>query len=68
MLNPARSIIMHQSPEAYFTLNDASESASVIVDVNQVVFTEPGTYVFQIFLDNRTMGEFPLQVRQRQPR
>jgi len=65
MLNPARSLIMHQSPESYFTLNDSSESAHVITDVNQVVFTEPGTYVFQVFLDHRPVGEYPLQVRQR---
>ena len=65
MLNPARSVIMHQSPESYFTLNDASESAHVVVDVNQVVFTEPGQYNFQVFLDSRSMGEFPLHVRRR---
>ena len=68
MLNPARSLIMHQSPESYFTLNDACESASVIVDVHQVVFTEPGAYLFEVYLDNRPMGEFQLQVRQRSPR
>ncbi|MBM3462875.1 MAG: hypothetical protein FJX76_12300 [Armatimonadetes bacterium] len=65
MLNPARSLIMHQSPESYFTLNDTSESAHVIVDVNQVVFTEPGTYFFQVYLDNRPAGEYTLHVRQR---
>jgi len=63
MLNPARSLIMHQSPESYFTLNDESESAHVIIDINQVVFTEPGGYIFQVFLDNRPVAEFPLQVR-----
>lgn len=65
MLNPARSLIMHQSPESYFTLNDASESAHVIIDVNQVVFTEAGSYCFQVYLDNRAIGEYPLHVRQR---
>lgn len=63
MLNPARSLIMHQSPESYFTLNDESESAHVIIDINQVVFTEPGAYIFQISLDNRPIAEFPLHVR-----
>lgn len=65
MLNPARSLIMHQSPESYFTLNDGTESAHVIVDVNQVVFTEPGTYFFQIYLDSRSVAEIPLQVRRK---
>lgn len=65
MLNPARSIIMHQSPESYFTLNDPTESAHVIFDINQVIFTEPGSYVFQVSLDNRPAGEFPLHVRKR---
>jgi hypothetical protein len=65
MLNPARSLIMHQSPESYFTLNDPSESAHVIIDINQVVFTEPGSYVFQVFLDNRPVAEFPLQIRKK---
>jgi hypothetical protein len=65
MLNPARSLIMHQSPESYFTLNDATESAHIIIDINQVVFTEPGAYVFQVYLDNRPIAEFPLHVRRR---
>lgn len=65
MLNPARTLIMHQSPESYFTLNDNTESAHVIIDINQVVFTEPGAYVFQVFLDNRPVGEFPLHIRKR---
>lgn len=65
MLNPARSIIMHQSPESYFTLNDPTESAHVVIDVTQAIFTEPGQYIFQVFLDNRPMGEFPLHVRRR---
>lgn len=65
MLNPARSLIMHQSPESYFTLNDGTESAHVILDINQVVFTEPGDYVFQVYLDNRPNAEFPLHVRRK---
>jgi hypothetical protein len=63
VLNPQRTMIMVQSPEMYFTLNDESETANVKTDVNQVVFSEPGTYFFQVYLDGEMIGEFPLHFR-----
>jgi hypothetical protein len=65
MLNPARSLIMHQSPESYFTLGHETETAHVVVDVNQVVFTEPGSYVFEVWLDGRPREQVLLHVRRR---
>lgn len=65
VLNPARTLIMCQSPEMYFTLNDQTETANVKTDVNQVVFSEAGTYYFQVFLDGEMLGEFPLHFRLR---
>jgi hypothetical protein len=63
LLNSSRSLMLHQSPETYFTLNDPSETAYIITEVNQVVFSEPGSYCFQTFLDNRLIGEYTLTMR-----
>ncbi len=63
MLNPQRSLILHQSPESYFTLGDDTECAHVILDIHQAVFTEPGSYHFSVALDGRTVAEYPLHVR-----
>lgn len=64
MLNPARTALLHQSPEMYFTLEDESQSAHVQIDMNQIVFTESGAYVFQIFLHGRQLSEVRLNVHQ----
>jgi hypothetical protein len=64
MFNPARTVILHQSPEMYFTLNDETQTTHVQVDVNQVVFAEPGSYSFQVFLDSRLVAEHWLHYRQ----
>ncbi len=64
LLNASKTMQLNQSPEMYFTLNDETQSAHVQVDVNQVVFPEPGAYVFQVFLDNRLVTEQTLTWRQ----
>lgn len=66
MFNPARTMLLSQSPEMYFTLNDESHSSHVQVDVNQVVFPEPGNYFFQVFLDSRLVAEHTLIYRKRE--
>jgi hypothetical protein len=63
LLNPMKSMIMAQSTEQYFTLNEETETAYVITDVNQVVFSEPGTYYLEVTLDNNVMGEYPIHFR-----
>lgn len=63
MLNPTHSLIVAQSPEQYFTLEDESETAYVTTDVNQIVFTEPGTYYVQIFLDGKMVEEKSVHFR-----
>lgn len=68
MFNPARTMQLNQSPEMYFTLNDETQSTHVQVDVNQVVFAEPGAYFFQVFLDSRLVAEHTLTYRQREAR
>ncbi|MHB2019395.1 MAG: DUF6941 family protein [Candidatus Xenobia bacterium] len=65
LLNPARTALIQQSPEQYFTLNNETETANVITEVNQIMFTEPGAYVFQVLVDNRMAGEYPLYFRQK---
>lgn len=60
LLNPTRSLILTQSPEQYFTLEEETETVYVTTDVNQIVFTEPGTYYFQIFLDQTLVDELTL--------
>lgn len=63
IMNGAKSMILSQSPEMYFSLKDNTETVTVKTDVNQIVFHEPGPYYFQIFLDNELAGEFPLYLR-----
>ncbi len=63
LLNPTHSLIVTQSQEQYFTLEEETETAYVTTDVNQLVFTEPGTYHLQIFLDSRLVEERPLYFR-----
>ena len=65
LLNPSKSLIISQSPEQYFTLEEVTETAYVKTEVNQVVFTEPGTYYFQVFLDQKFISEFGLHLRER---
>jgi hypothetical protein len=60
MLNPAKSMVLHQSPEMYFTLEHESQTCHIQVDINQAVFTEPGAYVFQVYLDGRLLAEHRL--------
>mgnify|MGYP000608740214 CR=1 FL=1 len=63
LLNPSRSLIISQSPEQYFTLEEETETAYVITDVNRIVFTEAGTYYAQVFINNNLMGEASLHFR-----
>jgi hypothetical protein len=65
LLNPTRSLIVTQSPEQYFTLEDETETSYVTTHLNQIVFSEPGTYYIQIFLDNNLMEEIPLHFRKK---
>ncbi|MFP4497279.1 MAG: DUF6941 family protein [Vulcanimicrobiota bacterium] len=63
LLSPNHSMIVTQSQEQYFTLEDETETAYVTTDVNQIVFTEPGTYYLQVFLDQKLVDEFPVHFR-----
>ena len=65
MFNPAKTMLLNQSPEMYFTLEDETQSVHVQVDVNQTVFTEPGSYFFQVFLDSRLVAEHRLNYHRR---
>ncbi len=65
ILSPSKNMILSQSPEMYFTLNSATESVYVKSDVNQINFTEPGAYIFQIFLDGEIYDEILLNLRQK---
>jgi hypothetical protein len=65
MFNPAKTMLLNQSPEMYFTLEDETQSVHVQVDVNQIVFTEPGSYFFQVFLDSRLVAEHRLNYHRR---
>ena len=65
MFNPARTMLLNQSPEMYFTLEDESQTCHVQVDVNQTVFAEPGSYFFQVFLDSRLVAEHRLNYHRR---
>ena len=64
LFNPAKTMLLNQSPEMYFTLNDETQSTHVQVDVNQVPFPEPGPYCFQVYLDGRLVAEHTLTWRQ----
>jgi len=66
LLNPTRSLILTQSPEQYFTLEEETETVYVTTEVNQIIFTEPGTYYFQIFLDKTLVDEVPLYFLQKE--
>jgi hypothetical protein len=66
LLNPTKSLIVTQSPEQYFTLNEETETAYITTDVNQIIFTEPGAYHFQVFLDQKLVDEIPLYFFQRE--
>lgn len=63
MYNPARTVLLNQSPEMYFTLEEETQTVHVQVDVNQVVFTDEGSYFFQVYLDNRMIAEHTLNYR-----
>ncbi|MGE0489719.1 MAG: hypothetical protein AB7S38_10945 [Vulcanimicrobiota bacterium] len=63
MFNPAKTVLLNQSPEMYFTLEEESQTVHVQVDVNQVVFTDDGAYYFQVYLDNRMVAEHTLNYR-----
>lgn len=65
MFNPSRTMQLHASPEMYFTLEDGKDTKHVQVDVNNVVFAEPGSYYFQVFLDGRLVAEHALNYHQR---
>lgn len=65
MFNPARTMLLNQSPEMYFTLEEESQTVHVQVDVNQTVFAEPGSYFFQVFLDSRLVAEHRLNYHKR---
>lgn len=61
--NPQHSVLIAQSPEMYFTLDDPDQVVTLQVDVKQVVFSDTGTYMVQIILNDRIDAEFPLRVK-----
>lgn len=63
IMNSARSMIISQSPEMFFTLNNQTETVNVKTDVNQIVFQDGGPYYFQVFLDGEMIQEYPLYLR-----
>ncbi len=62
VLNPANTMVLHQSPELYFTLESQDQTVHVQADVNQMVFAEPGAYRFQVFLGSRLAYEHLLNI------
>lgn len=62
IFNPANTMMLHQSPELYFTLESPDQTVHVQCDVNQMVFTEEGAYKFQVFLGSRLAYEHHLQL------
>lgn len=62
IFNPANTMMLHQSPELYFTLDTEQHTVHVHSDVNSMVFTEPGAYKFQIFLGGRMTSEHFLHI------
>ena len=63
IMNSSKSMIISQSPEMFFTLNNPTESVNLKTDVNQIVFQDGGPYYFQVFLDGELVEEFPLYLR-----
>lgn len=64
VVNPANTMVLHQSPELYFTLESEEQTVHVQCDVNQMVFTEPGAYTFQVHLGGRLAYEHHLHLKQ----
>lgn len=64
IVNPANTMMLHQSPELYFTLETQEQTVHVQSDVNQMVFTEAGAYKFQVFLGSRLAYEHHLHIHQ----
>ena len=63
VVNPANTMVLHQSPELYFTLESEDQTVHVQTDVNQMVFTEPGAYTFQVILGGRLAYEHHLHLK-----
>ena len=63
IMNSSKSMIVSQSPEMFFTLNNPTETVNLKTDVNQIVFQDGGPYYFQVFLDGELVEEFPLYLR-----
>lgn len=62
IFNPANTMMLHQSPELYFTLETQEQTVHVQSDVNQMVFPEPGAYRFLVFLGSRQVTEHYLHL------
>lgn len=43
--------------------HDRSNILSLIVNMSPLVFPEPGTYLFQLYVDSQEVGQFPLFVQ-----
>lgn len=63
IMNSAKSIIISQSQEMFFTLGNKTETVNLKMDVNQLVFQDSGPYYFQVFLNGSMVDEFPLYIR-----
>lgn len=64
IFNPANTMMLYQSPELYFTLENEQQTVHVQSDVNSMVFSEPGAYKFQVFLAGRFAYEHQLYMHQ----
>lgn len=62
MLSPSKSVVLHQSPEMYFTLESETQVAFVHVDFQQIIFAEPGVYELEIYLDSKKVSFYSLKV------
>lgn len=64
VFNPANTMMLYQSPELYFTLESQDQTVHVQSDMNQMVFTESGSYRFQVFLHGRLAYEHQLYIKE----
>lgn len=64
VFNPANTMMLYQSPELYFTLDTQDQTVHVQADMNQMVFTEPGAFRFQVFLHGRLAYEHQLFIKE----
>ena len=62
IMNPKKSLIISSSPETYFTLPAPETTAHVEIKVNQILFPEPGNYVFRLILNDEEKEDIILPI------